>query len=66
MDEKQKEILFDMMYKKLLNSVVLPRGYAKSPLWIFINCYEEAIKRTNYILEAIGEKLDSRNLQRLL
>lgn len=66
MDEKKKEILFELVFQKLLNLIILPRGYSKSPIFMYIQCREEAIRRTNYILDPIGEKLDSRKLQALL
>lgn len=57
MDQKNKEILLEMMTNRVFKAMQLPRGSAKSIATILWSVRAEAYKRTNYILAAIGEKL---------
>lgn len=52
-----KMLLHDMVYENLLKNFRIPRGYAKSPITMFLQMKVETVKRTNYILAAIDEKL---------
>ena len=52
-----KMILYEMVCDSLVKNFRIPRGYSKSPIEFFFGLKREAIKRTNYILAAIDEKL---------
>lgn len=57
MPEKQKSILLEMMTSHLFHSAKIPRGSGKSLVY-FLELYRaQAVRRTNYILAAIDEKL---------
>lgn len=57
MPEKQKSILLEMMTSHLFHSAKIPRGSGKSLVYFLESCRAQAIRRTNYILAAIDEKL---------
>lgn len=48
--------LYFMVYQKL-STVIFARGGGRNGI-LPMHIHAEALKRTNYILEAIGEKLD--------
>ena len=54
---ENKLILHDMVYKKLWENFRIPRGYNKSLVTLPFRIRIEAMKRTNYILAAIDDKL---------
>lgn len=57
MSERNKQILLEMMTNRVFRSMQIPRGSTKSLTAMLYSCRAEAVRRTNYILAAIGEKL---------
>lgn len=57
MKDRHKQILLEMMTKRLLGSMRIPRGSTRNLTTMLYSCRAEAVRRTNYILAAIGEKL---------
>ena len=53
---EQKCKLYFMVYQKLL-TVIFARGGGRNGM-LPVRIHREALKRTNYILAAVGEKLD--------
>lgn len=52
-----KQILLEMMTNRVFRSMQIPRGSSRSLTTMLYSCRAEAVRRTNYILAAIGEKL---------
>lgn len=53
--------LYFMVYRKLLTTIVIPRGNSRTNI-LPATIHREALKRTNHILAALGEKLDIEEL----
>ena len=57
MGREEKLALQKLIFNQLMKCVKIPRGYGKSITRLLLNIHTESIKRTNYILSAIGESL---------
>ena len=58
MTAKNKYILYQMIYRKMLKTTPLyPRGYSKSFFPHHFRVQLEAFEKTNYILAAINESI---------